>query len=155
MVDAATIGAALRLIRDSQEAALATSLDSHPYVSLVAVASDHGGAPLLLLSDLAQHTRNLLADPRLSLLLADAPGNGDPLARARLTLLGQARRCDDPDARASFTARHRSSAQYAGFADFHLYRVFVERGHLIAGFGRINWIDGSELGFRAESGGQG
>jgi heme iron utilization protein len=41
---------------------------------------------------------------------------------------------------------------YAGFADFHLYRVAIERGHLVAGFGRISWIDGAELRFTAEAG---
>jgi hypothetical protein len=47
--------------------------------------------------------------------------------------------------RARFTARHPSSASYAGFADFHLYRVAIERGHLVAGFGRIAWIEAAEL----------
>jgi putative heme iron utilization protein len=116
-------------------------------VSLVAIACDHDAAPLLLLSDLAQHTKNLLADRRVSLLFEATAGYPDPLAGPRLSVLGYAERCDDPRAAARFAARHPSSAQYAGFGDFHLYRVVVERGHLVAGFGRITWIDGVEQRF--------
>jgi heme iron utilization protein len=143
--------AARRLIRTRPHAALATSLEGHPYGSLVAVACDVDATPLLLLSDLAQHTKNLLADPRVSLLFEDTAGLADPLAGPRLTLLGRAERCDAPLAAARFAARHPSSAGYAGFADFHLYRVAIERGHLVAGFGRIGWVDGADLRFSADA----
>lgn len=136
---------ARRLIRGRDHAALATSLDGHPYVSLVAVACDSNAAPLLLLSDLAQHTRNLAADPRVSLLYADSAGNADPLAGPRLSLIGRAERLDDPGAAARFAARHPTSRNYVGFADFRLYRVVPERGHLVAGFGRIRWVEGEDL----------
>ncbi len=143
------IGAAARhLMRGRDHAALATSLAGRPYVSLVATACDLDASPLLLLSDLAQHTRNLLADPLVSLLFEDTAGHPDPLAGPRLTLLGRAERCDDPRAAARFAARHPASANYAGFADFHLYRVAIERGHLVAGFGRIAWIEAEQLRFR-------
>jgi putative heme iron utilization protein len=132
---------ARRLIRRRDYAALATSLDGRPYVSLVAAACDHDASPLLLLSDLAQHTRNLAADPQVALLFEDTAGFADPLAGPRLTLLGRAERCTDPGAAHRFAARHPASAQYAGYADFHLYRVTIERGHMVAGFGRIYWIE--------------
>jgi heme iron utilization protein len=138
---------ARRLIRGRDHGALATLLEGRPYVSLVAIACDHDAAPLLLLSDLAQHTKNLLADRRASLLFEATAGYPDPLAGPRLSVLGHAERCDDPRAAARFAARHPSSAQYAGFGDFHLYRVAVQRGHLVAGFGRITWIEGGELRF--------
>lgn len=138
---------ARRLIRGRDRGALGTLLEGRPFVSLVAIACDHDAAPLLLLSDLAQHTKNLLADRRVSLLFEATAGYPDPLAGPRLSVLGHAERCDDPRAAARFTARHPSSARYAGFGDFHLYRVVVERGHLVAGFGRITWIEGSALRF--------
>src|SRR5689334_14724819 len=141
--------AARRLIRSRDHAALGTSLAGRPYVSLVAAACDGDASPLLLLSDLAQHTKNLLADPAVSLLFEDVAGHADPLAGPRLTLLGRAERCGDPRAAARFAARHPASAAYAGFADFHLYRVSIERGHLVAGFGRIAWIEAFELRFDA------
>src|SRR5688572_9555369 len=112
---------ARRLIRTRQHGALGTLMVGRPYVSLVATACDIEAAPLLLLSDLAQHTKNLLADPRVSLLFEATAGNPDPLGGPRLTVIGRAERCDEPRAAVRFAARHPSSAQYAGFGDFHLY----------------------------------
>jgi putative heme iron utilization protein len=140
---------ARQLIRGCGHAALATSLDGRPYVSLVATACDHDASPLLLLSDLAQHTKNISADPRVSLLFEAAAGLPDPLAGPRLTLLGYAERTADRRLSARFVARHPASVGYAGFADFHLYRVVIERGHLVGGFGRIAWIEGEDLRFPA------
>ena len=147
--------AARRLMRSRDHAALATSLAGRPYVSLVASACDSDASPLLLLSDLAQHTRNLRADPLVSLLFDEAGEHPDPLAAPRLTLLGRAERIDDPSlyarAAARFAARHPASAAYAGFADFHLYRIAIERGHLVAGFGRISWIEAVDLRFPTDA----
>ena len=143
--------AARRLIRGCDRAALATSLAGWPYVSLVITACDSDASPLLLLSDLAQHARNLAADPRLSLLFEDTGEHADPLAGPRLSLLGRTEKCGDPRAAARFAAGHPASAQYAGFADFHLYRVTIERGHLVAGFGRIAWIEAGELRCSADA----
>jgi putative heme iron utilization protein len=143
--------AARRLIRARDHVALATSLAGHPYVSLVASACEIDARPLLLLSDLAQHTRNLLADPRVSLLFEDTGDHPDPLAGPRLTLLGRAERVDDPHSAARFADHHPASAGYAGFADFHLYRVAIERGHHVAGFGRIAWIEAEHLCFRGDA----
>ncbi|TMJ61586.1 MAG: heme iron utilization protein, partial [Alphaproteobacteria bacterium] len=142
---------ARRLIRSRGHAALGTSLAGRPYVSLVAAACDGDASPLLLLSDLAQHTKNLTAEPAVSLLFEDVAGHADPLAGPRLTLLGRAERCNDSRAAARFAARHPPSASYAGFADFHLYRVSIERGHLVAGFGRIAWIEATELRFGVDA----
>ncbi len=143
--------AARRLVRCCGHAALATSLDGWPYASLVAVACAPDATPLLLLSDLAQHAKNIAADPRVSLLCAEPGAASDPLAAARLSLLGRAERCDDPALVARFAARHPGSADYAAFADFRLYRVIIERGHLVAGFGRISWIAGDALRFTADA----
>lgn len=136
---------ARRLIRRAGFAALATSLAGAPYASLVAVACDLDASPLMLLSDLAQHTQNLLAVPSVSVLFDGTRDLPDPLAGPRLSLLGRAERCDDPRMLARFGAHHPASAAYAEFGDFHLYRVAVERGHLVAGFGRISWIEGDAL----------
>ena len=146
---------ARRLIRGRGHAALATSFDGQPYASLVATACEFDASPLLLLSEIAQHTRNLLAEPRVSLLFEATSGRADPLAGSRLTLQGRAERCDRRGeaarAAARFAARHPTSAAYSGFADFHLYRVVIERGHLVAGFGRIAWIGAANLRFAEEA----
>jgi putative heme iron utilization protein len=146
-----------RLMRRQAHGVLATSLaqgaQNQPYASLVALACDHDVSPLLLLSDLAQHSRNIAADHRISLLFDGggevAPGV-DPLAQPRLSLLGEAVRSDEPSLLERFVGRHPSAGAYAGFGDFHLYRVTIGRGHLVAGFGRISWVEADELRFSAD-----
>jgi heme iron utilization protein len=135
------------LARSCTQSALATSLSGAPYASLVLVTLDLDASPLLLLSDLAQHSRNIAFDPRISLLFDGTQGHPDPLTGPRLTLLGQARQIADPRCLARFVAHHPNSAGYAGFRDFSLYGVAVERGHLVAGFGRIDWIDSRDFLF--------
>jgi len=138
------------LMRRVDRATLATtmagrSMAGRPYASLVLAATAPDGAPLLLVSDLAQHTKNVLGDPAVSLLFDGTVGLGEPLTGPRVSVQGRAERSDDPVLLARFCARHPSAAFYAGFADFHLYRVVVERAHLVAGFGRIHWIEAADL----------
>jgi hypothetical protein len=147
--DPARIGR--RLLRQEQRAALATSIRGAPYASLVLTAADLDASPLLLLSDLAQHSRNIAFDPRVSLLFDGTVGYRDPLTGPRLTVIGQAVAIQDLRLLARFTAHHPESTVYSSFADFRLYRVAVERGHLVAGFGRIYWIEGRELLFGANT----
>jgi hypothetical protein len=133
------------LMRAQATAALGTTMDGAPYVSLVLVAFDADGSPLLLLSRLAQHTRNLLTDPRVSLLFDGTAGLEEPLTGPRLTVLGSAAPCPEPQSLERYLARQPSAATYAGFTDFDLYRVIIERGHLVAGFGQIRWIEAAAL----------
>src|SRR5271163_2225073 len=147
--DPARIGR--RLLRREHRGTLATSMHGAPYASLVVIAAGLDASPLLLLSDLAQHSRNIAFDPRVSILIDGTAGYRDPLTGPRLSVIGQARAVADPRLLARFTAHHPTSAVYSGFADFRLYRVAVERGHLVAGFGRIHWIDGRDLLFAADT----
>jgi putative heme iron utilization protein len=140
--------AARRLIRGAALGALATIMrdaDGAPYASLVAVATDQDGAAALLLSDLADHTRNLREDARVSLLLAGDDRHEDPLAGERLTLQGRLVRSDAEGLRRRYLARHPQAALYADFADFAFYRLEAEKAHLVAGFGRIHWIEREAL----------
>lgn len=142
------IRAARRVLRLALTGALAT-LDErgHPFASLVTVATTLRGEPIMLLSELAVHTRNLARDPRASLLLV-APGGegGDPLAGARVTVSGTVAAAPgsaSPGRR--FLARHPEAAGYAGFRDFAFYEMAVDSAHLVAGFGRIVGIPGEDL----------
>ncbi len=136
------VGVAKDLLRSTRAGTLAT-IDrntGHPFASLVNVATDNDGAPLILISRLATHTANLEVDGRASLLLA-ASGKGDPLAHPRLTLLGAfaaiARDSSDaPRLRRRFLARHPKSELYAGFADFSFWRLDTVSAHLNGGFAR-------------------
>lgn len=116
-----------------------------PYASLVLVAVDHDLSPLLLMSTLAEHSKAIAADAAVSLLFDGTAGLAQPLTGPRLTVLGRARRSDDTQGRRRFLARHPDAALYADFGDFHFHRVEVARAHLVAGFGRIRWIEAAEL----------
>jgi putative heme iron utilization protein len=130
--------AAKRLLREARSGAIATLRreDGGPYCSLVNVATEADGTPLLLLSRLALHTKNILADPRISLML-DERKTGDPLEGARIMLIGRAQATTEPQARARYLARQPEAQAFAGFSDFAFYRMVLEGAHLVAGFGRI------------------
>lgn len=140
---------ARQLLRSRDRATLATSLAGNdgawPYASLVLVATDLDASPLLLISDLAEHTKNLVQDRRASLLFDGTAGRDDPLTGSRVTVLGEISPDHEPAGLARFIRRHPSAAAYAGFKDFHPYRMHVTRGHLVAGFGRIHWVEGLDL----------
>ena len=138
---------ARRLLRTVESASLATIErdGGGPYASLVLVAADEDGSPILLLSDLAEHSRNLAADDRASLMIDGTAGLEDRLTGPRLTVLGRVIASDAPRHRGRFLARHPGAAQYADFGDFRFYRVAVERAHLVAGFGRVHAISADDL----------
>ena len=130
--------AAKKLMREGRSGALATLMagSGDPYCSLVNVASAADGAPLLLISRLAVHTKNILADPRVSLML-DERKEGDPLEGARVMLMGRAAVTQDAEARRRYLARQPEAEMFAGFGDFSFYKVELAGAHLVAGFGRI------------------
>lgn len=139
------------LIRRGDRAALATALPggagegAWPYASLVLVAVDQDLSPILLLSDLAEHTRAIAADPRVSLLIDGTGGLAQPLTGPRVTLLGRAAKTDDERLKQRFLRRHPDAGMYAGFRDFNFYKMSLERTHLVGGFGKIRWIAPGEL----------
>jgi len=139
------------LLRSIRAGALAT-IDrntGHPFGSLVNVATDSDGSPLIMISRLSTHTANLEADSRASVLLA-MTGKGDPLAHPRLTVLGRfaqiAREgADEARVRRRFLARHPKAELYAGFGDFALWRMTIESAHLNAGFARAADLGAAEV----------
>jgi heme iron utilization protein len=130
--------AARTLLREARSGALATLMagSGDPYCSLVNVATAADGAPLLLISRLAVHTRNILADPRVSLML-DERRAGDPLEGARVMLMGTAAATDDPHVRRRYLDRQPEAKMFADFGDFAFYHIALRGAHLVAGFGRI------------------
>lgn len=129
------------LLRRSRQGALATLMagSGDPYCSLVNVAADADAAPILLISRLAVHTRNILADPRVSLML-DERAAGDPLEGARIMLAGRAEELAGESAalaRCRYLAAHPSAEAFVDFKDFAFFRIAPSGLHLVAGFGRI------------------
>jgi hypothetical protein len=129
---------AKKLMREARSGALATLMSGSgdPYCSLVNIATAADGAPLLLVSRLAVHTTNILADPRVSLML-DERKAGDPLEGARIMLMGTAVKTESADARRRYLAHQPEAEMFAGFGDFGLYEIKLKGAHLVAGFGRI------------------
>jgi putative heme iron utilization protein len=129
------------LLRRSRQGALATLMaESHdPYCSLVNVASHSDGSPILLISRLAVHTKNALADARVSLML-DERAPGDPLEGARIMLAGRAVEASEDDRallRRRYLAAHPSAQAFVDFKDFSFFQIKPNGTHLVAGFGRI------------------
>jgi putative heme iron utilization protein len=118
----------------------------YPYGSFVTFAL-HQGNPVFLISTLAEHTRNLAADPRASLLVAESV-QVDPLANGRVTLLGRCGVVEDANerdaARRAFLAAHPNAAYYADFKDFSWWRLGVESVRYIGGYGRMSWVSREE-----------
>jgi putative heme iron utilization protein len=130
--------AAKRLIREARSAALATLMagSGDPYCSLVNVGTAANGSPLLLISELAVHTKNILADPRASLMF-DERKSGDPLEGARVMLMGTAIETENADASRRYLLQQPEAEMFAGFGDFSFYEFKLIGAHLVAGFGRI------------------
>jgi heme oxygenase (biliverdin-IX-beta and delta-forming) len=129
------------LLRRSRQGALATLMagSGDPYCSLVNVASHPDGSPILLISRLALHTRNILADARVSLML-DERAEGDPLAGARIMLAGRAEETAADQLailRRRYLSAHPSAEVFVDFKDFAFFRIRPAGLHLVAGFGRI------------------
>ena len=128
------------LFRRSRQGALATLMaeSGDPYCSLVNVASAPDGSPILLISRLAVHTRNILADPRISLML-DERAPGDPLEGARIMVAGRAEEAgaERDLLRRRYLNVHPSAETFVDFKDFSFFRIRPSGAHLVAGFGRI------------------
>jgi putative heme iron utilization protein len=129
------------LLRRSRQGALATLMagSGDPYCSLVNVASHADGSPILLISRLALHTRNILGDSRVSLML-DERAPGDPLEGSRIMVAGRAEEANEGEAkflRRRYLNAHPSAEAFVNFKDFSFFRVQPAAAHLVAGFGRI------------------
>ena len=126
-------------------ATLATlSDDGYPWASLVAFGSLDDGSPVLFVSSLAEHARNLARDQRASVVVADPDPHADVLASGRVTLAGTAQRPSGDLARMAedaYVAAVPASKAYVDFQDFSLWVVRVERVRWVGGYGRMDSVD--------------
>jgi putative heme iron utilization protein len=130
-------------------ATLSASRAGWPFASIAQYALTDRGEPVLLLSSLAEHTRNLQADDRASLLVQDhATVSTDPQAGARITILGQIEAVPEPGlhgTREHYLRRHPAAAEYLALGDFRLYVLRVREARFIGGFGDMGWLDAERL----------
>lgn len=137
--------AAKKLLREGRVASLGTLMPSGmPFVSLANVATAHDGSPLLFISTLAVHTQNILRDSRISLMI-DERGLGNPLANGRLSLTGTAVLTTDSEDIRRYLARQPDAHAYAAIHGFHYYKMVVDGGHVVGGFGRIFDVTPAEV----------
>lgn len=142
---------ARHLVRRCDFVALATQslrMPGFPFVSHAPFARDGGGRLVLLLSRLAEHSRNLGADPRVSVMAT--LGGGDPQAQARVTLVGELRPANlGPLQQDRYVRYHPESGAFLGFGDFRFYRLELLRVRMVGGFARAGWIEAAEWHGRA------
>ncbi len=136
---------AQELVRTGKFGALSTLAKSgHPFGSLVAYALVDA-APVLLISELAEHTQNLRGDARASLLVTEG-GAGEPLALGRVTLVGVCAPAARAEVEAAYLAAHPSAGAYLALRDFGFWRLVVESVRYVGGFGKMGWIDAASWG---------
>ncbi len=127
------------LLENSKHGLFSTvDIQGYPYASLVEVAPQHQDL-LLLLSDLAEHSKNVQRNPKVSILLAEDYAELS-LAKARACFIGQIQREDNVNMLEHYIKHHPKAQRYKGFADFNLYRLKVERIYVVAGFGQMGWL---------------
>lgn len=128
-----------------RQATLCTLTEAgYPYGSAVSCVADETGAPIVLISEMAEHTVNVRGDTRASVLMtANTPDAADPLSTARMTLVGRMELLDDPgERRAAYLDAHPYASYYADFSDFGFWRLDVEQCRFVGGFGHMSWVGG-------------
>jgi putative heme iron utilization protein len=139
---------ARRLIRGAASATLATQAEGQPFAALATPAAAADLSPLLLLSSLSEHTRQLRAEPRCALFFQGTPEGPNPQTAPRVTLTGLAEpvpEAEVPALKARWLAKHPYAALYADFGDFALWRVCPGGALLVGGFARATRIRLAEL----------
>ncbi|HJQ71678.1 MAG TPA: DUF2470 domain-containing protein [Blastocatellia bacterium] len=133
--------------RNAMLCTLSKRIAGWPFGSITPYAVSATGEPIILISEIAEHTRNLREDARASLLVQDSQAD-DPQAGARVTLMGYAVPVPAPyheDARRRYLELFPGSASYFQIHDFTLFQIKVSRVRFIGGFGEIHWLDGGEV----------
>jgi len=133
---------------------LSAKLDGWPFGSITPFVLTPFGDPLILISEIAEHTHNLRRDARASLLVQDSRATDDPQAGARATLVGHAMPVPKPLMEAFsplYLQRFPSSASYFEAHDFSLFQIKTSKIRYIGGFGNIHWLDVADITDRADS----
>ena len=135
----------LRSTHNGLLSTISTKFAGYPFGSVTPFVLDHDCQPIILISTIAEHTKNIIANPKVSLLVFAV---GDDLqANARLTLIGEAMLIDKNEAnlKARYLRYLPQAAGYFGMHDFNFYRISIAQARYIAGFGKMGWMEGSEL----------
>lgn len=142
----------LRRQQNSVLCTLSAEMDGWPFASIAPYVLDHAGEPWFLLSDIAQHSRNIQRDARISVLVREQEQADDIQALGRATLMGRMQVLEPSAAmRARFLRYQPQSLQYFQTHDFRFYHLQVERLRWIGGFGDIHWVAGADYRLAMEA----
>lgn len=135
----------LRATRSGVLSTFSTKFTGYPFGSVAPFVLDHSGQPIVLISTIAEHTKNIIANPKVSLLAF--AGDEDLQASARLTLIGEAVKIDTEDVnlRNRYLRYFPQAAGYFETHDFNFYRIEIAQARYIGGFGKMGWVSGNEL----------
>lgn len=136
----------LRSTRSGILSTHSTRCEGYPFGSVAPFVLDHNCQPIILISNIAEHTKNIAANPKVSLLVF--AGAEDLQANARLTLLGEAVKIykdDDADLRARYLRYLPQAASYFDMHDFSFYRIHIHQARYIGGFGKMSWLSEVDL----------
>jgi putative heme iron utilization protein len=122
-----------------------TKFEGYPFGSVAPFVLDHDCHPIILISNIAEHTKNIIANPKVSLVVF--AGTDDLQANARLTLIGEAIKIDKQDAnlRPRYLRYIPQAASYFDMHDFAFYRIQIAHARYIAGFGKMSWMEGVSI----------
>ena len=139
---------ARQFLRSTHSGILSThsaKFEGYPFGSVAPFVLNHDCQPIILISNIAEHTKNIIANPKVSLVVFG--GTDDLQANARLTLLGDAIRIDKEDAhlRARYLRYIPQAASYFDMHDFAFYRIQITQTRYIAGFGKMSWMTGIDM----------
>ena len=135
----------LRSTRHGVLSTHSTKFSGYPFGSVTPFVLDSDCQPIILISSIAEHTKNIAVNAKVSLLVF-AEG-ADLQANARLTLIGEAAQIDknDSDLRARYLRFLPQTASYFDMHDFAFYRISIHQARYIAGFGKMGWADGEQI----------
>jgi heme iron utilization protein len=135
----------LRSTRSGVLSSFSAKFAGYPFGSVMPFVLGHDSQPIVLISTIAEHTKNILANPKVSLLVF--AGAEDLHANGRLTLIGQAVQIDknDADLAARYCRYFPESVGYLAMHDFQFYRINIVQARYIAGFGKMSWLAGEEI----------
>lgn len=140
---------AIHLLHRTSFGALATQasrIPGYPFATALPFVPDERHCPVFLLSGLAEHTKNLLDNPKASLLVT-APDHSNVLESPRMTLVGDVRRVDaSPALRTRYVRYLPDAEQYLELGDFAFFRLVPKRVRYIGGFAQMGWLEEEEWG---------
>lgn len=139
---------ARQFLRSTRHGILSTfsaKFDGYPFGSVMPFVLDHNGQPIVFISSIAEHTKNIMINPKVSLLVF--AGEADLHANGRLTLIGEAEQIDknDTDLIARYCRYLPDSIGYLAMHDFAFYRINIYQARYIAGFGKMGWVSGEQI----------